>query len=232
VINCAHYIKGEVVKKLFALAAAALALGNGALQALPPVKQVKQAAVPQGAKVKQENNNAVNLQQPVGVATKIASIDSLMIMQQSDEGIKLAMKIQKEIDAFQNEIKNVQKELGDMQESINKQAKLLSEDALNQKADELAAKRKTYERTFVDKEEQLRASIQKQQVALRERQMKVINSVSEKEGYLAMLDKNTPGLLFVSNTIDQTEHMLKAVNQHFNAPAAGAPKADNNLKTV
>ena len=216
------------MKKVLALAAAALTLGSSALHAKPIVKQ---SVAPQGAKMNQETT--ASAVQPVSLNGKIASIDSMLIMKQSDEGVNLAGKIQKEIDAFQLEIKNVQKELGDLQEGINKQTKLLSAEALSAKTDELANKRKSYERTFADKEEQLRGSIQKQQMALRERQIKVINSVSEKEGYLAMLDKNTPGLLFVSNAIDKTEHMLKAVNQHFTADKAKAPaKADAQIKTV
>ncbi len=218
------------MKKLLALAAAALTLGSSAM---PANQNAKKATAPQGAKVNQSNTTVASTQTQQ-FAGKIVSIDSLQIMQLSDEGQKLAGKIQKDIDAFQGEIKNVQKELADLQTGIEKQAKLLTQDALTQKADELAAKRKTYERTFADKEEQLRANIQKQQMALRERQMKVINSVSEKEGYLAMLDKNTPGLLFVSNSIDKTDDMLKAVNKHFSASAdtAKAPAKVEQVKTV
>jgi len=158
----------------------------------------------------------------VSEAGKIVSIDSLMILQKSREGQELSSKIQKEIESFQTEIKKVQKELADAQESLGKQAKLLSKEALEQKSEELNGKRKNYERIFADKEEALRSSIQKQQLALRDRQLQIINGVSEKEGYAATIDKNAPGLLFVSSAIDKTDYMLKAVDDRFSANTKAA----------
>ena len=92
--------------------------------------------------------------------TELVSIDSILIMQKSQEGKELAAKIQKDVDAFQEEIRKTQKDLTDQQEALNKQAKILSKEALQEKSEELANKRKKYERDFADKEEALRASIQ------------------------------------------------------------------------
>jgi len=156
---------------------------------------------------------------------KIVSIDSLAIMQKSLEGQEVTGKIQQKIDAFQVEIKKAQQELVDKQEALNKQAKVLSKDAFDLKAEELANTRKSYERTFADKEEQLRASIQKEQLALRDRQMKVIHNVFDQEGYAAIIDKNAPGVLFVSNSIDKTEHGVKAVDEKFAAAKKAATLA-------
>ncbi len=171
---------------------------------------------------------------PVVEKGKIVSIDSLMIMQKSLEGKELSGKIQQEIDGFQVEIKKAQQELSDKQETLNKQSKVLSKDAFDQKSEELASTRKSYEHTFAAKEEGLRASIQKQQLALRDRQMKVISNVFDQEGYAAIFDKNAPGLLFVSNALDKTDYVLKTVDDKFaaatkatvvaKAPAAGEAK--------
>ncbi len=143
------------------------------------------------------------------------SVDSLAIMQKSLEGKELSGKIQQDIDSFQVDIKKAQKELSDKQEALNKQSKVLSKDAFDQKAEELNSTRKSYEMSFAAKEEQLRASIQKQQLALRDRQMKIIGGIFDKEGYAAIIDKNAPGVLFVSNTIDKTDDVLKAIDANF-----------------
>ena len=153
----------------------------------------------------------------------IVSVDSLAVMQKSLEGKELSGKIQQEIDSFQLEIKKAQKELADKQEALNKQSKVLSKDSFDQKVEELNSTRKSYEMTFAGKEEQLRGSIQKQQLALRDRQMKVI--ADQFKDSAAVLDKNAPGLLFVSNSIDKTEQVLKAVDDAFSTSKAVLAKA-------
>lgn len=205
------------MKKILA-AAAVLAMGGaGSVNALDNAKVQKE-----GASVLEKG--------------KIVSIDSLMIMQKSLEGKELSGKIQQEIDSFQVEIKKAQQELADKQEALNKQSKVLSKDAFDLKAEELVNTRKNYERTFADKEEGLRASIQKQQIALRDRQMKVINNVFEQEGYAAILDKQAPGVLFVSNNIDKTDFVLKAVDEKFSSAKATLAKssavAETKVKTA
>ncbi len=158
-------------------------------------------------------------------AGELVSIDSLAIMQKSIEGKELADKIRKEVDQFQEEVKTAQMELGQSQESLSKQSKVLSKESMQEKADELGQRRKEMERKLADKEEHLRARIQKYQVALHEKQRGVVNEVFEKEKWTAVIDKNTPGLLCVSAAIDQTEKVLKAVDAKYLASSdKKAPK--------
>ena len=148
----------------------------------------------------------------------LVSIDSIMIMQKSKEGQKLAGEIQKEITKFQAEVQNSQKELAELSKGLDIQGKALNTDAKQGKTEALTQKRKELERKFTDKEEQLRASIQKRQIALRDSQLKVINKVSEKEGWGLLVDKNTPGVLFVSKAIDKTPMVLAAVDAAYSIP--------------
>jgi len=147
----------------------------------------------------------------------LVSIDSLAIMQKSKEGSKVAAKITKEIETFQNEVKVAQQELVDAQSAVEKQAKVLSADALQAKNEELVQKKKDIERKLGDKEEALRLSIQKQQVALREKQMSVVQQLSESKKWDVVIDKNTPGVLCVSNAVDKTKEVLDAVDAKYDA---------------
>lgn len=155
---------------------------------------------------------------------EFVAIDSVAIMQKSKEGKELMTSIQGEITKFQNEVQNTQKMLASEQESIDKQAKVLSKDALQEKTEKLANLRKKNEREFTDKEEQLRASIQRRQLALRDRQMKIVNEVFETEKWGAVIDKATPGLLCVSSAIDRTEKVLSAVDAKYGS--VSKPKND------
>ena len=166
-------------------------------------------------------------------AKKLVSIDSISIMQKSVEGKEITGKIQKDIDAFQEEVKLTQKELSDLQESLMKQAKVLSAEAMQEKSAELNNKRKKLEREFTEKEEALRADIQKKQMALRERQQSVISEVFKKEEWALLIDKNTPGVLCVAEAIDQTPLVLQAVDaKHQEAKEKKSAPKPTTVKTA
>ena len=149
-------------------------------------------------------------------AAEIVSIDSLAIMQKSAEGQALAEKIKKEITSFQDDVQTAQKDLADKRDALSKQAKVLSEEAMQEKQTELTQKSKKLEREFADKEEALRSKLQKWQVALREKQLKIVDKLfAEKD--CSVIDKNTPGLLRVAKSTDKTEEVLVAVNDAYKA---------------
>lgn len=159
-------------------------------------------------------------------AGKLVSIDSILLMQKSKEGQKLAERIQKDVEVFQNFAKSAQKELTDFNESVSKQAKVLSKEALLEKGEKLAQMKKDAERKLEDRETELKRNIQKVQIELRNKQMKVASEVFEKKDYGLMIDSNTPGVLFVSKAIDKTDEILKVVDEQFTkeSKTVAAPK--------
>jgi len=156
----------------------------------------------------------------VAAKSELVSIDSILIMQKSKEGQSVVATIQKDVETFQKEVELSQKELTDFQESMNKQAKVLSKEALTAKTEELTKKKKDIERKLSDKEEALKATIQKKQFALREKQLATIGEVSAKEEWGVLVDRNTPGVLYVSTAIDKTDLVLKAVDEKYETTLA------------
>jgi Skp family chaperone for outer membrane proteins len=163
---------------------------------------------------------------------EFVSIDSLMIMQKSQEGKELINSMQKDVEKFQNDLKKSQQDLASLQESISKQAKVLSKEAMADKSEEIVNKRKQLERQFADKEEALKLSFQRRQMALREHQLAVVNEVFEKESWAAVIDKNTPGLLCVASGIDRTDMVLAAVDQKYTAGKGKSAKPAASVKTA
>lgn len=147
-------------------------------------------------------------------------VDSIEILQKSIEGKELAKKIQKDIDAFEAEVKQAQEELKAEQTSLQKQAALLSAEALQEKTESLTNKKKKYEREFADKEEALRQKTGKQQLALRQKQLVVFNAVREKEGWDELKDVNSPGLLSVADKLIKTEYVLQKVDEKYQSDKA------------
>lgn len=148
-------------------------------------------------------------------ATSVISIDSMKIMMESQEGKKIAGQIKGDVDKFQNEVKAAQKQLDDMQADLSKKAKVLSAEALQEKTEELAEKKKNIERDLAGKEESLRMKIQRKQIALRDKQMTIVNEQAQKNNWPVVVDKNTPGVLFVSTATDRTGLVLQAIDEKY-----------------
>ena len=173
----------------------------------------------------------VTISLSAGDSISLVAIDSISIMQNSKEGKEIGAQIQKDVEKFQSQVKKAQQELIDMQNDINKKSAVLNQEALQEKTETLVKQKKDSERTLADKEEALRNSIQKKQLALREKQLKIANEVSEKEKWGLVVDKNAPGVLFVSNAIDKTDCVLKAVDEKYLSKSVNA-KINTTVKTA
>ncbi len=178
---------------------------------------------------------AVSSVQAVDIVKKsdsLVSIDSILLMQDSTEGKLLSEKFQKEVEDFRTQVKTEQDKLVDLQKTIEKQAKVLSKEAKLEKIEELEKMKKTAERNLADMEEGLKTRVQRQQFVLREKQMKVVNSVCKSQDWGLMIDKNVPGVLFVNNAIDKTEEVLKAVNVDYEKELKSSKTVNTDSSTV
>lgn len=162
----------------------------------------------------------------------LVSIDSILIMQKSQEGQKLTKKLQDDISKFQNEVALAQKDMADLQKELAEKSTKLSKEELERKSDEIASKRKALERKLADKEEALKMSIQKDQLALRDKQMKVVNATFESEQWGLLIDKNTPGVLCVAKAIDKTDDLLKKVDAAFDIEQTKNTIKNGSVKTA
>lgn len=181
---------------------------------------------------------------------KFVAIDSLSIMQKSDEGKSIANEIQKKIENFQTEVKktqellqsdakNAQKEITDMQSAFEKKMTLLSAEARITEQAKIEEKKHETERQFAQhkqelehklasKENVLRQTIQAKQIALREKQLGVIAKIYKDEPSTMVVEKQS--LLFASSALDQTDKVLKAVNDAFTAEKNAKKVAKNDVK--
>ncbi len=155
----------------------------------------------------------------------LVSIDSLRILQESKEGKELSVMLQKDIENFQSEVKSAQTTVVDMQADIQKQSKVLSKEALIEKGEELTKIKKRAERDLADKEESLKLKVQKQQMFLREKQLKVTKQVFDTKGWGLMIDVNTPGVICSNKAIDKTSEILRAVDVDFEKELVSKVKA-------
>lgn len=144
---------------------------------------------------------------------QIISLDSIRIMQESKEGKILAEKLKGRITEYQEFVKKSQQEVVALQDEVSKKSDLLSKEALEEKTARLNQKKKDLERVIGDREESLRAELQREQIKLRDKQLAVANNLCQEEQWAMVIDKNTPGVLFVNKAIDKTTEVLRKVDE-------------------
>lgn len=160
-------------------------------------------------------------------AIDLVSIDSITIMQKSKEGQKFTDIMKKKVEDFNDMRQRLQKELVELQEELQKKSAVLSKEALQEKTDAIAKKERDAKREIADREETLSAEVQKMQFKLRKKQLDVANKICQEKKWGIMIDKNTPGLLFVSDAIDKSNEVLNLIDQEFDAAAKkSAPTVD------
>lgn len=166
------------------------------------------------------------------VSADLVSIDSLRMLQESKEGKVLAENLQTDIKKFQEEVVGAQSEVAQLQEKIQKQAKLLSKEALMEKGEELTKIKKRAERDLADKEEALKLKVQREQTKLRDKQLTIAKKVFDDKKWGMMIDKNTPGVLFVNSAVDKTDELLKVVDEAFTKEAAANVVSKTTKKVI
>ena len=208
------------MKKFLAVVAVSILVNGNYLKA-----EDKNSKIETQTKVVSASDNSKNTTYP-----KLVSMDGMSLMERSKEGKLLAQKIQKDVEKFQEHVKNAQQELVNFQETVTKQAKVLSQDAMMEKGEKLAQMKKGAERELSDREEELKKNIRKEQIVLRDRQFAIANKVFDDKEWGMMIDKNTPGVLFVSKAIDKTDDILKVVDEEYDKEIAKKVVAKENSK--
>lgn len=149
----------------------------------------------------------------------VYSIDSLTLMQESNEG-KAVLKVSEDKrDAAINKLKEMEKELRAQQETLQKQAALMKPEILKEKTVELQNKEKKIGRERDALAEELQSEFQVMQEKLfathLEAAKKVFQSKSKGDGML--IDIRAPGVLAVGKDTDITSEVLAEVNAKWDA---------------
>jgi Skp family chaperone for outer membrane proteins len=187
---------------------------------LSPALQAKQETA-KGTTTKIEVRKTAPSKNTDGQAgVKVVSIDSVHMLRNSQEGKQLESAIQGEVTEFEELVRKAHNDLNTEKDIITKQASVLSKEALEEKQQKLMSVKKQKELEITDRRETLMSSIQRRQITLRDKQIKVANQLLEEKGWSLIVEKNAPFVLGVAKAIDVTDEVLGAVDQAFNEEAS------------
>lgn len=146
-------------------------------------------------------------------ADKIAFVDIQRIFMESEAGRTSAQEFRKLVERKQVQIQAQERELQKLQDELEKQRSLLTESAFREKDLEFQRRLRDYKRFVDDANEEMRMREQQMTQLLIPGIQKVINDIGKKEGYTAIFDVGTGGLLFTSEAKDITGKVIEAFNR-------------------
>ncbi len=148
-------------------------------------------------------------------AEGIAFVDIKKIMQESEAGKQSTQEVVAHVDRKRAEIKAKEDELEKLQDDLSKQKSVLTEAAFRERELDYQQKLREYRRFVEDANEEIRILEQRVTQALIPDIQKVIEEVAKRDGYTAIFDVGTMGLLYSSEKKDITNKVVESYDRSF-----------------
>jgi outer membrane protein len=149
----------------------------------------------------------------VQAADKIGFVDIKKILSESEAGKEATRQIMQHVEKKQGEIEAMEAELQKRKDELEKQRSVLTDAAYREKEIDYRQRTRDYQRFVEDANEEVKMREQRMTQALIPDIQKVINDIGDKEGYTAIFDVGTMGLLFNSDKYEITGKVIEQYNK-------------------
>ena len=160
---------------------------------------------------------------------KIGVINVERLIQESALGKEAFNRVKKLNDSKKEEGDKLSKELREMEQKLADQGSAMADDKRDALQKSYQEKAIAFKRFQDDANRDLEAAQKKELSELERRVFPVINQVGKEKGFTLILNKFQSGLVFVDDSVDITDEVLKVFNTTVALPAAkpveGAAKA-------
>ena len=144
---------------------------------------------------------------------KIAVVDFQRVLMESSLGKDYIKGAKKNIEKKQALLAKLEDQVRAMRDKFNEQKLVLDEKVRDQKAEELSYKMKELQRKSEDFQAEVKIADGKFQRDILSVLMKEVKSVAEQLGYDIVISKASPGLMYVSESMDITSKVLDRMNR-------------------
>ena len=147
------------------------------------------------------------------LTVKIGVINMQKVVRQSHEGKKAMEKLNKKFETLQKQLQKKQSELKAFKEDLEKKAPLMREEARAEKERQYKKMLREYKDQSDDAQYEMRQMEQKVMETILKKLEKVVRKIAKDKGYTIILEKNMPGLYYVSPDADITQEIISAYDK-------------------
>ncbi len=144
---------------------------------------------------------------------KIAYVDMQKALNYCEAGKEAKRQMTLEVEKMQKVFAGKQKELEKIKEDLEKRGSVLSENVRREKDRDYQTKLRDLQRLQKDYEDDLRRKDREFTERILKNMEVIIKQMGEEGKYTVILEKNQPTILFISNSLDLTEEVIKRIDQ-------------------
>jgi outer membrane protein len=148
---------------------------------------------------------------------KIAVVDMQRAVMETEDGLRMQATIKKLFDRRQNELNARQDELKRARDDMEKQAKVLSKDALDRRRAEWEQSMGELQALFVEFNKELQKEESKHTQPIITRVQSVLRQLAAQDGYDAILERNA--VPYARTDLDITDRVIQRYNAGGASPA-------------
>ncbi|MDO9210730.1 MAG: OmpH family outer membrane protein [Deltaproteobacteria bacterium] len=144
---------------------------------------------------------------------KIAYVDMQKALNYCEAGKEAKRQMTLEVEKMQKVFAGKQKELEKIKVDLEKRGSVLSENVRREKDRDYQTKLRDLQRLQKDYEDDLRRKDREFTERILKNVEVIIKQMGEEGKYTVILEKNQPTILFISNSLDLTEEVIKRIDQ-------------------
>jgi len=141
--------------------------------------------------------------------SKIGVVDIQKFQNNSSKFQKSSAGLKQKYEAMQKKLEGERTALRNLEEEFRKQSMMLSFDAKEDKKRELEKKSRYYKYLYDDYTQEMKYAEQEATQKIGKELEVIVQKIGEKQGYVLIIKKGTPGLIYFNNAIDMTDLVIK-----------------------
>lgn len=145
--------------------------------------------------------------------SRIGYVDLQKILARSAAGVAAREQLEREKAAMQKEVDSRRVEIERLRDDFEKKGRLLSAEARKEKQENLERKARDLRRLVDDYQRELEKKERGLLQKVLEQLSGVIERIGKQRGYLLIVDRKSPGLVYAAPDADLTDEILKAYDQ-------------------
>ncbi|MCF8060943.1 MAG: OmpH family outer membrane protein [Deltaproteobacteria bacterium] len=144
---------------------------------------------------------------------KIGVVDVKEFQKKSTTFQKIRGELKGKFEALQQKLEEEKQALMKLEEDFRKQSMMLSLGARDDKRNELEKKRRYYKYLYEDLSEQMKDAERDATRRVLQELEDVVTDIAEKEGFTLILERNSPGMIHVDDSINITDRVTQAYDR-------------------
>ena len=126
---------------------------------------------------------------------------------------KIRDQLKGKFEALQQKLEEEKQALMKLEEDFRKQSMMLSLGARDDKRNELEKKRRYYKYLYEDLSEQMKDAERDATRRVLQELEGVVKTIAEEDGFTLILERNSPGMIYVDDTINITDRVIEAYDR-------------------